>query len=341
MIKSNLMNLKINIVYINTLREVRMMVQQQMASVVNKKNNNIFAQLSKDFRINKYKYIIVLPAIIYFILFSYKPMYGIIIAFKEYRPTLGIMGSPWVGLRQFHDFFTDVYFLRVMTNTVVISLYSIIFGFPAPIILALLLNEIRSSLFKRTVQTISYLPHFISMVIVCGLIRQFCLTDGAINDILQHFTRQRVPLLQEPNLFRPIYIISGIWQETGWGTIIYLAALAGIDQEQYEAARIDGAGRLKQIMFITLPGLIPTIVVLFILRMGGILNVGFEKILLLYGPTTYVKADVISTYVYRKGLLEGSWSYTTAVGLFNSLVNILFLLVTNFISKKVNETGLF
>lgn len=317
------------------------MAQQQVVPGINNKNINIIARLRKDFKVNKYKYIIVLPAIIYFILFSYKPMYGIIIAFKNFRPTLGIMGSPWVGFQHFQDFFTDVYFFRVLTNTVVISLYSIIFGFPAPIILAILLNEIRSTLFKRMVQTISYLPHFISMVIVCGLIRQFCLTDGAINDILQHFTGQRVPLLQEPNFFRPLYIISGIWQETGWGTIIYLAALAGIDQEQYEAARIDGAGRLKQMIFITLPGLIPTIVILFILRMGGILNVGFEKILLLYGPTTWVKADVISTYVYRRGLLEGAWSYTTAVGLFNSVVNIFFLLITNFISKKVNDTGLF
>jgi ABC-type polysaccharide transport system, permease component len=307
-----------------------------------KVNKNSFTKvIIKDIKKNKYKYLMILPVILYFILFSYKPMYGVIIAFKNYVPFKGILGSDWVGLQNFKEFFTDIYFFRVLKNTVIISFYSIVFGFPAPIILALLLNEVRSIAFKRTVQTVSYMPHFISIVIVCGMIRQFCLSDGAINDILYFFTGNRIPLLQEADLFRPIYIISSIWQQTGWGTIIYLAALAGIDQEQYEAAKIDGAGRFKQMLYITLPGLVPTIIILLILRMGGILNVGFEKVLLLYGPTTYETADVISTYVYRKGLLEGSFSYSTAVGLFNSIVNIIFLSATNYISKKVSNIGIF
>lgn len=318
-----------------------MLVQQKILSSKKKTDDSFLNRAVKDFKINKYKYLMILPVIIYFILFAYKPMYGVIIAFKNYRPSLGIMGSPWVGFKNFTDFFTDIYFIRVLKNTVVISLYSIVFGFPAPILLALLLNEIRANWFKRTVQTVSYLPHFISMVIVCGLIKQFSLNDGAINDIINFFIGHRIAILQEPKLFRLIYIVSGIWQETGWGTIIYLAALSGIDQEQYEAARIDGAGRFRQMLNITLPGIMPTVVVLFILRMGGVLNVGFEKILLLYSPTTYETADVISTYVYRKGLLEGSWSFSAAVGLFNSLVNIVFLYITNLISKKVNETSLF
>lgn len=295
----------------------------------------------KDIKMNKYKYLMILPVIIYFILFSYKPMYGIIIAFQNYMPFKGITGSEWVGLQHFKTFITDVYFARVLRNTFLISIYSIFWGFPAPIILALLLNEIKSSTFKRTVQTVSYLPHFISLIIICGVIKQFSYMDGALNDIINFITGQRIPLLQKPDLFRLIYILSDIWQETGWGTIIYFAALAGIEQEQYEAAIIDGAGRFKQMLHVTLPGLAPTIVVLFILRMGGILSVSFEKILLLYTPLTFETADVIATYVYRKGLLEGGWSYSSAVGLFNSVVSIFFLLVTNFLSKKVSKISIF
>lgn len=297
--------------------------------------------LAKDFKRNKYKYFIIIPILVYFILFAYKPMYGVIIAFKDYRPSQGIAGSAWVGLKYFKTFFNDVYFLRLLRNTFSISLLSILWGFPAPILFALLLNEIRSTLFKRTVQTISYMPHFISIVVICGLIKNFCVTDGVFNDIISLFGGTRSALLSQKDLFRTIYIASDIWQQVGWGAIIYIAALAGIDQQQYEAARIDGAGRFRQMLSVTLPGLLPTITVLFILRMGGILNVGYEKILLLYQPITYETADVISTYVYRKGILEGGWSYSTAVGLFNSVVNVFFLLVTNSLSKKINQTGLF
>lgn len=297
--------------------------------------------LSRDFQQNRWKYLMVLPVIIYFILFAYKPMYGIIIAFKQYRPTLGIWGSPWVGLQQFELFFRDVYFWRLFRNTFCMSGLSILFGFPAPILLALLLNEIRCTWFKRTVQTISYMPYFISVVVLCGLLKAFCQTDGVFNDLIAAFGGARENLLSVKENFYPLYVGSGIWQSIGWDSIIYLAALSGIDQQQYEAARIDGAGRFRQMFSITLPGLMPTITILFILRMGGILNVGFEKILLLYQPLTYEVADVISTYVYRKGILEANYSYSTAVGLFNSVVNIFFLTVTNAVSRKVSETSLF
>ena len=283
----------------------------------------------------------ILPVIIYIAVFCYKPMYGVIIAFKNFRPAVGIMDSPWVGLKHFITFFNDYNFWRILKNTFSISALSILFGFPAPILLALLINEIRNTKFKRAVQTISYMPYFISMVIICGLIKTFCQSDGIITDLDVALGGERVNLLASKNWFYPIYIISNIWQNIGWDSIIYLAALAGIDQEQYEAARVDGAGRIRQIISVTLPGLMPTITILFILKMGNILNVGFEKILLLYSPTTYEVADVISTYVYRIGILDANFSYSTAIGLFNSVVNIIFLLLTNALSKKMNNSGLF
>lgn len=215
------------------------------------------------------------------------------------------------------------------------------FGFPAPIILALLLNEIRHPKFKRVMQTVSYLPHFVSIVIICGLIKTFCLTDGVINVILGFFGAQAHNLLEDKNLFYTIFVATDIWQDIGWGSIIYLAAIAGIDQEQYEAARIDGAGKIAQILHVTLPSIMPTIIVLFIMRMGSVLNVGYEKVLLLYNPVTYEVADVISTYVYRIGLAGAQYSFSTAVSLLNSLVNIVFLTVTNAICNKVNGSGLF
>lgn len=283
----------------------------------------------------------ILPVVVYFILFAYRPMYGLIIAFENYRPNLGFSRSPWVGLTHFANFFKDIYFFRILRNTLSISLISIIFGFPAPIILALLLNEVKNIIFKRTVQTITYMPYFISVVVVCSLIRTYSASTGLFSQIALFLGGKPVNLLLEKSAFYPIYVISEIWQGIGWNSIIYLAALTGIDQEQYEAARIDGAGRFRGIWHITLPNLLPVIMVLFILRMGGILNVGFEKILLLYNEQTYEVADVISTYVYRRGILEASFSYASAVGLFNSLINVFFLLTANKLSKKITELGLF
>ena len=309
--------------------------------ILPKRKPTLWQKVVKDFRRNKYKYLIILPVLVFFIIFAYKPMYGILIAFKQYKPTKGIWGSPWVGLENFRRFFSDIYFFRILRNTFLISLYGILFGFPVPILFALLLNEIRSDRFKKTIQTASYLPHFISTVIICAMLREFTYSDGLINDIIAAFGGQRVTFLQFSRYFRTIYIASDIWQGFGWSSIIYLAALTSVDQEQYEAARIDGAGRLRQAVSITIPGILPTIVMLFILRMGSILGVGNEKILLLYNPRTYETADVISTYTYRQGLESMDFSYSTAIGLFNSLINIVFLLSTNVISKKYTEIGLF
>lgn len=282
----------------------------------------------------------ILPVLAFYILFCYKPMYGAIIAFKDFMPMKGIAASPWVGFQHFKDFFGQYYFLRILRNTVTISLASIIFGFPAPIILALLINELKSKIYMRFVQTVSYLPHFISIVVICGLILDFTRDTGAISYFLSLFGVDKVSMLSKPELFVPIYVTSGIWQEVGWGSIIYLAALTSIDQEKYEAAKIDGANKWKQVLHITIPGIMPTIVIMLILRLGSIMNVGFEKIILLYNPGIYETADVISSFVYRKGLMDFNWSFSSAVGLFNSVINFTFLLVANWLSRKVNETSL-
>lgn len=303
--------------------------------------SKMFSTVARDFRRNKFKYVLVLLPLLYLLLFAYKPMYGLVIVFQKYRPSAGIDGSPWVGLQNFKRFFNDIYFWRLLRNTFSISALSIIFSFPMPIILALLLNEVKSNKFKRTVQTITYMPHFIAIVVICSLIKTFTASGGVINDIIALFGGERSNLLANGSFFYPIYIISGIWQNVGWDSIIYLAALSSIDQEQYEAAKVDGAGRLKQMWYITLPGLLPTISMLLVLRMGSVLSVGFEKILLLYQPSIYEVADVISTYVYRKGLIEADFSYSAAVGLFNSLVNVVFLLASNKLSKKLGQSGLF
>ncbi|TCN01401.1 putative aldouronate transport system permease protein [Paenibacillus sp. BK033] len=294
----------------------------------------------RDFKLNKLLYLMMLPVIAYYLIFHYIPMYGALIAFKEYSPMKGVLHSDWVGLKHFHDFFGSYYFTRILKNTLVISLYSLIFEFPAPIILALLINEVQSRTFKRVAQTITYMPYFISLVVICGIITDFTNADGIINRLFMLFGYDGQAMLQKPELFRPIYILSEIWQRIGWESIIYIAALMSIDQEQYEAARIDGASRIKQIFFITLPGILPTITIMFILRMGNMLNVGFEKIILLYNPVTYNTADVISSFVYRKGLLEFGWSYSSAVGLFNSVVNLALLVTANYISRKMNKSSL-
>lgn len=296
--------------------------------------------IHKDFKRNWSLYLLVLPVLIFYILFHYFPMYGAIIAFKDFSPMRGIAGSPWVGFRHFESFFQSHFFGRVMRNTFWININTLLFGFPAPIIFALLLNEIRNSFFKKITQTITYLPHFISLVVVAGLIRIFTANTGIINDIIALFGGTRVTMLNRAELFVPIYVISEIWQTFGWSSIIYLAALSSIDPTLYEAAEIDGAGRWKQTLHITLPGIMPTIVILLILRMGNLFTVGFEKIILLYNPVIYETADVISTFVYRRGLLEFNWSFSTAVGLFNSALNFSMLLMANWISKKVNKTSL-
>lgn len=294
----------------------------------------------RDFMMNKYLYIMMIPVIGYYLIFHYGPMYGAIIAFKDYSPMKGILESDWVGLKHFQEFFDSYYFLRVLKNTILISLFTLVFEFPAPIILALLINEVRKRKFKRVVQTITYMPYFISLVVICGIITDFTNADGLINRLFMMLGYDGQAMLQKPELFRPIYVLSEIWQRIGWESIIYIAALMSIDLEQYEAARMDGASRIKQMFYITLPGLLPVITIMFILRMGNMLNVGFEKIILLYNPVTYETADVISSFVYRKGLLEFGWSYSSAVGLFNSVINLVLLITANYISRRVSQNSL-
>ena len=267
-------------------------------------------------------------------------MMGLIISFKEYKPSKGFFKSPWVGLKNFKDFFTNPFFKRVLLNTIKISVTNLIFSFPMPIILALLISELRSKTYSRIVQTISYIPHFISIVVIVSIMMDLTSRDGAIVNFLSHFGFKKVTMLNEPKYFLPLYVISGIWQNIGWNSIIYLSALLAIDAELYEAAKIDGAGKFRQLTSVTLPCLLPTIVVMLILQVGKSFNVGYEKILLMYNPLTYEVADVISTYVYREGLLNMNWSYSTAVGLFNSVVSFALVWATNKISQKVSGSGL-
>lgn len=313
---------------------------QQTQGAAQKKKSMFVHRFKRDFLLNKYLYIMMIPVLAYYAIFHYGPMYGAIIAFKDYTPIKGVFGSEWVGFTHFKDFFSTYYFWRILKNTVIISVYTLCFEFPMPIILALLINEVRNQFFKRFVQSVTYMPYFISLIVICGMIKDFTNADGIINTFLTYLGGDGKALLQKPEWFRSIYVLSEIWQKIGWESIIYIAALMGIDQEQYEAARMDGASRWKQMIHITLPGILPTIMILFILRMGNLLNVGFEKIILLYNPGTYDTADVISSFVYRKGLIELSWSYSTAVGIFNSVINLVLLVTANRLSRKFSDSSL-
>lgn len=303
--------------------------------------NSLRYRTIRDFKLNKYVYLMLLPVVAYYIIFYYAPMYGLQIAFKDFSPGLGILDSPWVGFRHFLDFFHSYYFWRLLRNTLLLSLYELVFAFPASIILALLLNELRSAMFKRAVQTITYMPHFISIVVISGMMVDFLARDGLINNVLSSvFGIEPIAFLQESGWFRTLYISSGIWQNIGWGSIIYLSAMSSIDPSLYEAAKVDGASRWKQTIHITLPGIMPTVIILLILQIGNFMTVGTDKILLLYNSTTYETADVIGTFVYRKGILESDFSYSAAVGLFNAVINFTLLVLANMISRRTSETKL-
>lgn len=308
--------------------------------VVIRMNTNKLNIIKKDLKLNRTIYLLAIPMIVYYILFSYIPMYGVVIAFQNYKPTLGISGSEWVGFEHFKSFFNNHFFWRLIRNTLMLSLYNLVFSFPAPILLALLLNEIHHNSYKRIVQTVSYIPHFISLVVICGMIKDFTSVDGIFNDIAAFLGVQRVNMLQEPGMFRLIYTASDIWSGIGWGSIIYLSALTSIDQELYEAAKIDGAGRFKQVLHVTLPGIASTVIIMFILRIGSIMSVGADKVLLLYNSSTYETADIISTYVYRLGIAGGKFSYTTAVGLFNTVINLILVVSANKVSRTFSEYSL-
>ncbi|TDG00990.1 sugar ABC transporter permease [Paenibacillus piri] len=281
---------------------------------------------------------------LYFLIFDYIPMFGIIIAFKDISPFEGVQAiftGEWVGFKHFVRFWNSYYFWNVMRNTLLISLYKLFFGFPASIVLALLLNELRHAVFKRIVQTISYLPHFISTVVVAGLVMMVLSTDrGLLNAIVVFLGGEPVHFLGDPAYFRGILVISHVWQSIGWGSILYLAAMSGIDPGLYEAAKMDGAGRYRQMWHITLPGITHVIVIMLIFSIGGLLNAGFEKVLLLYSPAVYEVADIIDTYVYREGLLSLNYSFATAVGLFKNVLAMFLILGANYIAKKMNQTGI-
>lgn len=307
------------------------------ARAIRRDKSGVAAAIRRDYQL----YIMLVPVIIYYIIFMYKPMYGLQIAFKDYSLFKGIMDSPWCGIKHFVTFFKGPFFLRTLRNTVLISIYGLLANMPAQIILALLFNELRNGAFKRTIQTVSYLPHFISTVVIAGLVTNFLApTNGMINLIIEKLGGEKIYFLTKPEYFRTIFTAMNVWAGTGFGTIIYMAALSGIDTSLYEAAIIDGAGKLAQIRHVTLPGILPTIVIMLIMSIGNILNVGYEAIILLYQPATYETADVISTYVYRSGLVEGHYDFSTAVGLFNSVVALALTTAANVIGRKTAEISL-
>lgn len=293
---------------------------------------------------DRFIYLLMLPGILYYIIFKYLPMFGIVIAFEDYKPFFGIRGiftSEWVGLKHFQKFFRSAYCLRLIKNTLVLSFYSLIWCFPLSIILALFINEMRGKWFKKTVQTVSYLPHFLSAVIVCGMIRNLTSVDGGlVNAIVMKLGGEAVPFLGLPEYFRTIYTVSEVWQSIGWESIVFIAAMTGIDRELYEAAMVDGAGVFRRMWSITLPGIMPVITIMLILRVGQILNLGYEKVLLLYSPQVYSTADIISTYVYREGLINQNYSFAAAVNLFTSLISLILVLGTNRITKKLGQEGI-
>ena len=293
-----------------------------------------------EFKKNKYLFILSIPTILCLILFYYLPMYGLVIAFQDYKPFLGIMGSKWVGFDQFSRFFNYAFFWRILKNTLLLSVYNLLWGFPAPIILALLLNEVRNQKFKKFVQTVSYMPHFYSTVVVCGLVTMFLApTGGLITRALSVFGISH-NFLADARWFRTLYIASSLWQSTGWGTIIYLAALTNVDPQLYEAAYVDGASRWRCLWSITIPSIAPTIITLLIMNIGSMINVGFERAFLLQTPATYETSEIIATYVYKAGIVNNSFSYGSAVGLFNSVISLILIITANKISAKVSETSL-
>lgn len=296
-----------------------------------------FSWLRNDWQL----YLMLLLPVLYYVLFKYMPMYGTLIAFKKYSARKGIWNSAWVGFTNFQKFLTDPYFYKLIRNTLLINVYCLIFAFPSSIIFALLLNEMRHRTYRKLVQTVSYLPHFISTVVVCGLITNFLRTNGGvINDLIALCGGERISFMNKAEYFRGVYVLSEIWQHMGWDAIIYIAALTAIDPQLYEAARIEGANRFQQTTHVTLPCIAPTITIMMILRVGNLMNLGYEKILLLYSGATYETADVISTYVYRRGLLTADFSYGTAIGLFQTVIALILVLSTNWLGKKISDTSL-
>ena len=314
-------------------------LQKPVINEPKKEKVNFWLILKEDYKRNKYVYWILVPVILYYLIFMYVPMFGQLIAFQDYRPAKGVLGSKWVGLKNFIQFFKSAFSYRIIKNTIIISFSEILFGFPMPILLALFLNELRGSVYKRVCQTVTYMPHFISLVVACGLVINFTSSKGIITVMLTHFGMNSGNMLSNAHYYVPIYVISGIWKDIGWGSIIYLATLSGVDQTLYEAASIDGAGRFKKMVHITFPALIPIIAIQLIMRVGNLMSQGAEKTILLYSPVVYDVADTIASYVYRIGITEQNYSLAAAVGGFNSIINLCLVVFANWFSRRcVNES---
>ena len=308
----------------------------------NKPENKHKLPLKKLIYRDRHLLVMCIPMILFFLIFSYLPMVGLGLAFVDFKPALGITGSPFVGLENFFKVYRNPFFPRLMRNTFLIGLYTLVWSFPFPILFALAVNEIRAKKFQKVVQTISYMPYFISVVVIVGLLSNFLSpTTGIINQLYTAVTgRDPISFMTEPKYFRFLYVSSNIWQTFGWNSIIYLAALAGVDISLYESARVDGANRFQQMRHITLPCIMSTIIIMLVLNMGNIMSVGFEKIILMYSPSTYEAADVISTYTYRRGIVQSDYSFGTAIGLFNSVINMVFIVGANWLSRKFSDTSL-
>ena len=298
-------------------------------------------RLAENIRNHPLLYVLALPVVAYYLIFNYYPMYGVLMAFQDFKPALGIWGSTWVGLKHFEKFIGGIYFWRLVRNTLSINLGMLLVGFPIPILFALLLNEIPHRGFQRVTQTVTYMPHFISSVVVCGLMLQFCGSNGILTRMLAALgLTPQTNLFTVPSLFQPLYIGMNVWKNMGWDSIIFFAALTSVDSELHEAAQIDGAGRWRRMLHVTLPAIMPTVVILLIMRIGNLMSLGWDQINLLYNERVYETADVISTYVYRMGLTKFEYSFGSAVGLLNSVINVILLMGANALSRKVNETSL-
>lgn len=315
-------------------------VNESRGKKVGRKRTSSLKLYTRIWRHREY-YLLLLPAVIYVAIFCYVPMYGLQIAFKDYKVSLGVTGSPWIGFRNFTDFFQGYHFWNLIRNTLVLSLYSLVAGFPIPILVALVLNELKPE-FKKVTQTVLYAPHFISTVVIIGMISIFFSPSmGVVNTMLHALGKDSIYFMGEPKYFRHLYVWSGVWQGMGWGAIIYLAALAGVDPGLHEAASIDGASRIQRILHINIPSIMPTIIIMLILQIGQIASVGYEKVYLMQNDLNLEVSEVISTYVYKRGLINNNYSFSTAVGLFNNVVNVILVLIANAISRKHSETSLF
>ena len=304
------------------------------------------AKPSKSLRTRIWKarwfYLLMLPGVLYFLIYKYVPMFGLVMAFQDYSPSLGFLSSPWVGVKHFRQFFNYGSFQQLFSNTLILSVESLVFSFPAPIILALFLNEIRHSAYKRVTQTLMYLPHFLSTVVVCSIAYQlFSMESGVVNKLLTAVGLEPVNVLMNQSAYRPLFVGLTIWQGTGWGTIIYLAALSNVDTQMYEAAMLEGAGRWKQMWYITLPSILPIVMVTLVLRLGDLLDVGLEKTLLLSNAMNRSVAEVFDSYVYQRGVVDGKYSFSAAVGLFKSVVGLILVLTANWLSKKVTDETIY